>query len=91
MRFTIEQHHLTDAAGKPALRERSVAFFARDADDAGDAVRIVIREQSAEIIGDVLQFPGFHAIATMRSNSGVYTLQVSPASQPGTQELRVER
>jgi len=31
----------------------------------------------------VLKFPGFQAVATLRSTGGVYTLQVTPASQRG--------
>jgi hypothetical protein len=33
------------------------------------------------VIGSVLKFPGFHAVATVRDVNGVYTLQVSPSSQ----------
>ena len=81
MRFSIEQRHLTDAAGKPISRDgREVAFYVRDAESAEDAVRLHIKECGAEVIGSVMKFPGFHAVATMRGTGGVYTLQVSPAS-----------
>lgn len=82
MRFTIEQRHLTDAGGRPTAGTNAVAFFTRDADDAAHAAHLFIGETGAEIIGQVQQFPGLHAIATMRKRDGVFTLQVSPASQP---------
>jgi len=81
MRFSIEQRHLTDAAGKPISRDgREVLFYVLDAESAEDAVRLHIRDSAAEVIGSVMKFPGFQAVATMRNTGGVYTLQVSPAS-----------
>ena len=81
MRFSIEQRHLTDAAGKPITRDgREVAFYVLDADSAEDAVRVHTKDCGAEVIGNVMKFPGFQAVATMRSAGGVFTLQVSPAS-----------
>ena len=84
MRFTIEQRHLTDVAGKPVAGDRALSFHACDADDAGEAVRLFAHDQSAELIGNVLRFPGFQAMATIRSAEGVFTLQVAPASQQMT-------
>jgi len=81
MRFTIEQRHLTDDVGRPVTAADAVAFFHCEADDADDAVRVFVHDHTAEIIGNVLRFPGFQAVATMRSGSGVYTIQVSPSSQ----------
>ncbi|HEY2322281.1 MAG TPA: hypothetical protein VGJ82_05385 [Thermoanaerobaculia bacterium] len=81
MRFTIEQRHLTDVTGKPVSEDRALSFHACDANDADDAVRLFVGGHSAEVIGNVLRFPGFQAIATMRSAEGVFTLQVAPASQ----------
>jgi hypothetical protein len=84
MRFSIEQRHLTDAAGKPISRDgREVAFYVLDAESAEDAVRLHIKDRDAEVIGNVMKFPGFQAVATMRNAAGVYTLQVSPASGVG--------
>ena len=80
MRFTIEQRHLTDDAGKPLTGEQ-VAFFTCEAENAEDAVRFFISDHHAEVIGTVLRFPGFQAVATMRNPTGVFTLQVSPTSQ----------
>ena len=81
MRFSIEQRHLTDAAGKPISRDgREVLFYVLDAESAEDAVGLHIRDSAAEVIGSVMTFPGFQAVATMRNTGGVYTLQVSPAS-----------
>lgn len=80
MKFSIEQRHLTDAAGKPVPRDADVSFHLCDAESADDAVAVYIRDTRAEVIGDVLTFPGFHAVATVRNANGVYTLQVSPAS-----------
>ena len=81
MRFTIEQRHLTDAAGKPTPAAQAVAFFSKDAGSAEEAVRVFVRDRGAEVIGTILQFPGFQAVATMRGDDGVYTLQVGPTSQ----------
>jgi hypothetical protein len=81
MRFTIEQRHLTDDSGRPVAASDAVAFFHCEADTADDAVHIFVRDHIAEIIGNVLRFPGFQAVATMRNGSGVYTIQVSPSSQ----------
>jgi len=81
MKFTIETRHLTDAAGKPMPRETAgVAFHVFEAESAGDAVRLFVRDTGAEIIGDILKFPGFQAVATVRNPTGVFTLQVSPTS-----------
>ena len=81
MRFTIEQRHLTDDTGRPVTSTDAVAFFHCEATDADEAVRLFVRDHSAEIIGNVLRFPGFQAVATLRAQNGVYTIQVSPTSQ----------
>jgi hypothetical protein len=81
MRFTIEQRHLTDVAGKPVAEGESLSFHSCEAKDADDAVQLFVTDRAAEVIGNVLRFPGFQAIATMRSPEGVFTLQVAPASQ----------
>ena len=81
MKFSIEQRHLTDAAGKPISGEgREVSFHILEAESTDDAVRLYIRDAGAEVIGEVLKFPGFQAVATMRNANGVYTLQVTLAS-----------
>ncbi|HEX9160434.1 MAG TPA: hypothetical protein VF980_01905 [Thermoanaerobaculia bacterium] len=80
MRFTVEQRHLTDESGRP-VPPGSVSFHTFDAENVDDAVRIFVKKQSGELIGDVLKFPGLQAVATLRSMGGVYTLQVSPSSQ----------
>ena len=82
MRFTIEQRHLTDSSGKPIGHEReAVSFHTFDAESADDAVRLFIKRDQAELLGDILKFPGFQAVATVRKVEGVYTLQVGPSSQ----------
>jgi hypothetical protein len=83
MRFTIEERHLTDTAGRPitASSPDAVSFHNVDAENVDDAVRFYIRDDHAEIIGTVLKFPGFQAVATIRKATGVYTLQFTPASQ----------
>jgi len=81
MRFAIEQKHLTDIAGKPVADDAGLTFHTCEAHDADDAVHFFVRDHSAELIGSVLRFPGFQAIATMRNAEGVFTLQVAPASQ----------
>lgn len=83
MRFTIEERHLTDMEGRPisAGALDSVSFRNVDADDIDDAIRLYIRADAAEIIGTVLKFPGFQAVATVRKSAGVYTVQFTPSSQ----------
>jgi len=82
MRFTIEERHLTDTDGRPVATTApdSVAFRNVDADTIDDAVRLFVRDDHAEIIGTVLKFPGFQAVATIRKSTGVYTVQFTPAS-----------
>ena len=82
MRFTIEQRHLTDSGGKPIANDpEGVSFHSCEADSADEAVRLFIKRDQAEILGDILRFPGFQAVATVRKVGGVYTLQVGPSSQ----------
>jgi hypothetical protein len=82
MRFTIEQRHLTNTAGKPVSSDpASVSFHSCEAESADEAVRLFIRRDQGELLGDILQFPGFQAVATVRKTGGVYTLQVTPSSQ----------
>lgn len=80
MKFTIEQRHLTDAGGRPVAGQ-TVSFHLFEAESAEHAVRIFVTEDQAEVIGSILKFPGFQAVATVRKPTGVYTLQVGPASQ----------
>jgi hypothetical protein len=81
MRFTIEERHLTEADGRPVVTPNAVEFHLFDAENVDDAVRLFIKKDEGEIIGNVLKFPGFQAVATVRKASGVYTLQFTPASQ----------
>ena len=81
MRFSIEQRHLTDELGRPIVENEAVSFHLFEAETTDEAVRLFVRDQAAEIIGDVLEFPGFQAVATMRGPEGVFTLQIAPASQ----------
>lgn len=83
MRFTIEERHLTDTDGRPVATTaaNSVAFHSFDAATVDDAVGLYVKQDQAEIIGSVLKFPGFQAVATVRKSTGVYTLQFTPASQ----------
>jgi hypothetical protein len=81
MRFTIEQRHLTDTAGRPVRDDpTAVSFHTCEAENVDDAVRLFVTNRHGEVIGNVLKFPGFHAVATVRDVEGVYTLQVSPSS-----------
>lgn len=83
MRFTIEERHLTDREGKPVAQNAAdaVSFTTCDADNVDDAVRLYVKRDDAEVIGTILKFPGFQAVATIRKAGGVYTLQFTPASQ----------
>jgi hypothetical protein len=84
MRFTVEQRHLTDMNGKPLPNAGEVTFQTYDAESIEDLVKRYVRgEGEAEVLGDVLKFPGFQAFLTVRKPSGVYTLQITLASQQG--------
>jgi hypothetical protein len=79
VRFRIEQIFLTDDSGK-VVGAVPPQFHLIDATSVDDALMIFIRNDRAELVGDILKLPGFQAIATARQNSRVYTLQVSPVS-----------
>jgi hypothetical protein len=81
MRFTVEERHLTDREGRPVSGANEVEFNNIDAETIDDAVRLYTGKDDAQLIGTVLKFPGFQAVATVRKASGVYTLQFTPASQ----------
>jgi uncharacterized protein YcbX len=81
MRFTIEERHLTDGSGKPITAPDAVEFHSFDAETIDDAVRLYVKRDDGELIGSVLKFPGFQAVATVRKADGVFTLQFTPASQ----------
>jgi len=81
MRFTVEERHLTQSDGRPVAAGDNVEFNTVEAENIDDAVRLYITKDPAELIGNVLKFPGFQAVATVRKPSGVYTLQFTPASQ----------
>jgi hypothetical protein len=84
MRFTVEERHLTDQDGRPIAGPDVVSFRTCDAETVDDAVRLYVKDDHAEIIGNVLKFPGFQAVATIRKAGGVYTLQFTPSSQKYT-------
>lgn len=81
MRFTVEERHLTDQDGRPIVAGDAVAFHTCDAETVDEAVGLYVKRDAAEIIGNVLKFPGFQAVATIRKAGGVYTLQFTPSSQ----------
>lgn len=83
IRFTIEERHLTDRDGRPVTDDAPdvVAFHTLDAETVDDAVRLFVKRDNGEVIGSVLKFPGFQAVATVRKVGGVYTLQFTPSSQ----------
>ena len=82
MRFSIEQRHLTDPKGRPvSSASAAVSFHSTEAESASEAIRGFASEHRGEIIGDIMKFPGFQAVATVRNTEGVYTLQVAPSSQ----------
>jgi len=83
MHFTIEQRHLTDINGKPIANDPdSLSFHSCEAESPDEAVRLFVKRDDGEVIGNIQKFPGSHAVATVRKTGGVYTLQVGPVSQP---------
>jgi hypothetical protein len=81
IKFTVEERHLTDMDGRPVIARDSVAFHTFEAESVDDAVHSYVRRDDGELIGNVLKFPGFQAVATVRKPTGVYTLQFTPSSQ----------
>ena len=81
MRFTVEERHLTDTNGRPFTGSDDLSFESCEAENIDEAVRLYIAKDGAELIGDVLKFPGFQAMATVRKSTGVYTAQFTPSSQ----------
>lgn len=81
VRFTIEQRLLTDAKGKPTTGPGAIVFHTVEAESADEAVRLLIKRDDAQLMGEIQKFPGFHAVATIKSPGGVFTLQVAPTSQ----------
>jgi hypothetical protein len=81
MRFTVEERHLTDMDGRPMTASESVSFHTFEAETIDEAVRLYISKDDAQLIGTVLKFPGFQAVATVRKAGGVFTLQFTPSSQ----------
>jgi hypothetical protein len=81
MRFTVEERHLTDVNGRPVAAPDAVSFHSREAENLDAVVRDYLVSGGAELIGDVLKFPGLQAVATVRKTGGVYTLQITPSSQ----------
>ena len=88
MRFTVEERHLTDASGRPIAALHAVQFHQCEGETVDEAVHLFVRDANAELIGDVLKFPGFNAVATVRKATGVYTLQFAPASERTVPPLR---
>ena len=81
IRFTVEERHLTDMDGRPVTGPHNVNFHTLEAMTVDEAVRQYLEGGAAELIGAVLKFPGFQAVATIRNATGVYTVQFTPASQ----------
>lgn len=80
MHFSIEQRQLTDAEGRPVLHN-NITYYAAEAPTVLDAVRTFADTQAATIIGNVLRFPGFQAVATLRTANGVFTIQLTPTGR----------
>ena len=81
IRFTVEERHLTDMDGRPVNGADNLAFHSFEAETIDQAVDLYMTKGGAQLIGDVLKFPGFQAVATIRKPGGVYTVQFTPASQ----------
>ena len=62
------------------MAPQAVTFHLAEAESAEQAVKSFVVGDQGEIIGNILKFPGFQAVATVRKTTGVYTLQVAPAS-----------
>ncbi len=53
MKFTVEQRHLTDQAGKPVADDPgAVSFHTCEAENVDDAVRLFVSNSRGEVIGE---------------------------------------
>lgn len=79
MRFRIAKTDLTDEAGKilPAVE---VSHHILEAENVDAAIHDFVRADQAQVMGDVLKFPGFQAVVTVRRQNHVYTLELNPVS-----------
>jgi hypothetical protein len=81
MRFRVEQIYLTDEEGKiisrPGVHPMHHLLEAANVDSL---LSEFVASDGAQIVGEVLKFPGFQAIATVKRDHVVYTLQVLPAT-----------
>jgi hypothetical protein len=81
MRFRVEQIYLTDEEGRiisrPGIHPMHHMVEGGTVDEVLDTF---VSTDGAEIVGDVLKFPGFQAIATVKRQQVVYTLQIVPAT-----------
>ena len=80
MRFSIEQIFLTDGSGKPLGEKGRREYHVVDADTADVALSLLLDEQQANVIGDVLRFAGAQAVATAQQAGTVFTLHAAPGS-----------
>jgi hypothetical protein len=80
MRFRIEQVYLTDDNGRVLPSDSRHDYFVDDAVNVEQVLDNFISRDGAEIVGSVLRLPGLQAIATVRRQQAVYTLQIVPAT-----------
>lgn|GEM_PF-4587331 len=79
MRFRVEQIALTDEQGKVQPNQQP-RFYIQEAATIDEAVKACVAGNGALLVGDVLKLPGFQAVATVRRDQMVYTLQLMPVS-----------
>lgn len=82
MRFRVEQIFLTDDAGRVIPSPgRTPQFHVLEATSVESVLTSFVQDHGGgEFVGDILKFPGFQAIATVKKEQAVYTLQVLPVS-----------
>lgn len=81
MRFRVEQIYLTDQQGRVIPSNgRHPQYHVVEAATVDELIMAFVQEQGGTIVGDVLKFPGFQAVATVRNEQSVYTLQVLPST-----------
>lgn len=81
MRFRVEQIFLTDDEGRVIPSSgRSPLYHLLEAATVDDLLTAFVKQRGGVIVGEVLKFPGFQAVATVRDEQSVYTLQVLPST-----------
>lgn len=83
MKFRVECSYLTDDAGRTLAPGIETTWHVVDGESVDDVLQHFVATQGAELVGSVLRFAGLQAVATLRSQRRVFTVQIDPATSRG--------